>query len=345
VDTIRYLDDDGRPLRELPLSEEELLLGYRALRRARHFDERALVLQRQGRLGVYPPFRGQEAAQVGVALCLEASRDWLLPSYRETAAAITFGMPLSKLILSWRADPGGWGAPPEVNMVQFYIPIATQIPQAAGVAHALRLQGKGAVAAVFIGDGGTSEGDFHEGLNFASVFEAPLLLVVQNNGWAISVPTQKQMKVQRIALKAQGYGIPGVTVDGNDLVAVWTVAREAAARARAGGGPTLIEALTYRVAPHTSSDDPGRYRSEDEAEAWKKRDPIDRMRGCLRHLGLWDEERERALSEELEAEFLSAVEEADQAPEPKPWEIVEQVYAEMQPDQRAAWNYLHGGEA
>ncbi len=342
---MQYLDEQGKPLRDLPLSDQELLQGYRALRRARHFDERALILQRQGRLGVYPPFRGQEAAQVGVALCLQADQDWLLPSYRESAAALTFGMPISKLILSWRADPAGWGAPPNVNMVQFYIPIATQIPQAAGVAHAQRLLGKDAVSAVFIGDGGTSEGDFHEGLNFASVFNAPLLVVVQNNGWAISVPTHKQMRVQRIALKAQGYGIPGVVVDGNDLVAVWSVAREAAKRARAGQGPTLIEALTYRVAPHTSSDDPSRYRTEEEAEQWKQRDPILRMKNCLLHLGLWSEEEEAELGEALEAEFQSELALADQAPEPNPWEIVEQVYQKMQPDQEAAWQYLRGEKA
>lgn len=342
VDTVQYLDDQGKPLREIPLSNEELLKGYRALRRARYFDERAVLLQRQGRLGVYPPFRGQEAAQVGVALCLKADHDWLLPSYRESAAALTFGMPIHKLILSWRADPAGWGAPPDVNMVQFYIPIATQIPQAAGVAHAQRLLGKDAVAAVFIGDGGTSEGDFHEGLNFASVFEAPLLVVVQNNGWAISVPTHKQMKVKRIAQRAQGYGIPGVVVDGNDLVAVWSVAKEAVERARRGEGPTLIEALTYRIAPHTTSDDPSRYRSEEATREWEKRDPILRMRNCLVHLGLWGEEAEAQLTEALEREFEAELALADQAREPKPWEIVEQVYAEMQRDQKAAWSYLRG---
>lgn len=342
MDTVQFLGDDGRPLSDLPLTNPELLQGYRALRRARHFDERALVLQRQGRLGVYPPFRGQEAAQVGVALCLEASSDWILPSYRESAAALTFGMPLSKLILSWRADPAGWGAPADVNLVQFYIPIATQIPQAAGVAYAQKLQGKDAVAAVFIGDGGTSEGDFHEGLNFASVFDAPLLVVVQNNGWAISVPTSKQMKVQRIAQKAQGYGIPGVLVDGNDLVAVWQVAREATLKARRGEGPSLIEAITYRVAPHTSSDDPSRYRNEDLTQEWERKDPILRMKNCLLHLGLWNDDQEQALGEELELEFLAAVEEADQTPEPKPWEIVEQVYEQMNVDQRVAWEYLRG---
>jgi len=342
VDIIRYLDDAGKPLGELPLSHQELLLGYRALRRARHFDERALILQRQGRLGVYPPFRGQEAAQVGVALCLNPSSDWLCPSYRESAAALTFGMPLFKLILSWRADPAGWHIPQNVNMLQFYIPIATQLPQAAGLAYAQKLQGKDAVAAVFVGDGGTSEGDFHEGLNFAAVFGAPLLIVVQNNGWAISVPTSRQMKVERIASRAQGYGIPGVVVDGNDLVAVWSVAKEATARARRGNGPTLIETLTYRIAPHTSSDDPSRYRSEDLTREWEKRDPIERMRGCLTQLKLWNKKKEGELTEELESEFLAALEEADQVPEPKPWEIVEQVYAQMQPDQQAAWNYLRG---
>ncbi|MER3553557.1 MAG: pyruvate dehydrogenase (acetyl-transferring) E1 component subunit alpha [Meiothermus sp.] len=341
MDTVQYLDDAGRPLRDLPLSTEELLTGYRALRRARTFDERVIILQRQGRLGVFPPFRGQEAAQVGIALALRKS-DWLVPSYRETAAAIAFGMPLANLILSWRADPAGWRIPDDVNMIQFYIPIATQIPQAAGIAHAQRIKGTDNIVAAFIGDGGTSEGDFHEGLNFASVFDAPVIFMVQNNGWAISVPTSKQMKVQRVALKAQGYGIPGVVVDGNDLVAVWSVAKEAAERARRGEGPTLIEAITYRIAPHTSSDDPSRYRTEEETAAWEKRDPILRMRGLLNHLGLWDEEKERGLTGELEAEFLAAVEEADRAPEPKPWEIVEQVYAEMGADQKAAWEYLRG---
>jgi pyruvate dehydrogenase E1 component alpha subunit len=331
----------GQPLTDLPLSPEELLTGYRALCRARTFDERVLVLQRQGRLGVFPPFRGQEAAQVGVALALRKS-DWLVPSYRETAAAITFGMPLAKLILSWRADPAGWRIPDDVNMIQFYIPIATQIPQAAGIAHAERLKGNENVVAAFIGDGGTSEGDFHEGLNFASVFDAPVIFTVQNNGWAISVPTAKQMKVTQVALKAQGYGIPGVVVDGNDLVAVWTVAKEAVARARRGEGPTLIEAVTYRIAPHTSSDDPSRYRTEEETALWERRDPLQRMRGLLEHLGLWGEDQEQALRAELGAEFEAAVEEADRAPEPKPWEIVEQVYAEMGADQKAAWEYLRG---
>ncbi|HEU4740756.1 MAG TPA: pyruvate dehydrogenase (acetyl-transferring) E1 component subunit alpha [Meiothermus sp.] len=342
MDTVRYLQDDGTPLGELPFSAEELLSGYRALRRARHFDERALVLQRQGKLGVYPPFRGQEAAQVGVALALEKT-DWLVPSYRETAAVLTHGLPLASTILYWRADPGGWRFPEGVRILPFYIPIATQIPQAVGVAQAGKYYGENWVAAAFIGDGGTSEGDFHEGLNFASVFGAPVLFVVQNNGWAISVPTEKQMKVRSVASRAQGYGIPGVVVDGNDLVAVWKAARDAVERARRGEGPTLLEALTYRIAPHTSSDDPGRYRTEEQTELWKRKDPVMRTRRCLEHLGVWDEEREKALVDELEAELLAAVEEADRSPQPEPWSIVEEVFAEMNADQKAAWDYLQGG--
>jgi pyruvate dehydrogenase E1 component alpha subunit len=341
VEIIQYLSDGGIPQGDLPLSNDELLAGYKALRRARHFDERMLVLQRQGRMGVYPLFRGQEAAQVGVALALNKS-DWLLPSYRESAAAITFGMPIKELLLNWRADPAGWQIPAGVNMLQFYVPIATQLPQAAGVAHALRLQGKESVAAVFVGDGGTSEGDFHEGLNFASVFNVPLLVVVQNNGWAISVPTHKQMKVPRVAAKAAGYGIPGVVVDGNDLVAVWHEARNAVARAKEGLGPTLLEAQTYRVAPHTSSDDPSRYRDESLSEAWLAKDPVKRLFSCLGHLGLWGAADEEALGEALEAEFVQAVEEADQTPAPKPWEIMEHVYAQMGEDQKLAWEYLGG---
>ncbi|AEB11974.1 pyruvate dehydrogenase (acetyl-transferring) E1 component subunit alpha [Marinithermus hydrothermalis] len=341
MEIIRFLDDNGKPLKDPPFEAEELIEGYKALRRARFFDEKALILQRQGKLGVFPPIRGQEAAQVGATLALRPT-DWAVPSYRESGVALTHGLPLTHLILYWRAHPAGWRFPDEVRLLPFYIPIATQIPQAVGLAHAAQYHGEDWVVAVFIGDGGTSEGDFHEGLNFASVFNAPVLFVVQNNGWAISVPTSRQMKVPHVALRAQGYGIPGVVVDGNDLIAVWHTAREAAHRARNGEGPTLIEAMTYRIAPHTTSDDPKRYRDEKEAEAWLRKEPVKRMQNALKHLGLWDEERERALLEELEAEFQAALEEADRTPEPEPWEIVEHVYAERTPDLDRAWKALGG---
>ena len=340
MEMIQYLSDEGAPLKELPFDEGALLGGYRALRRTRFFDERAEVLQRQGKLGVYPPFRGQEAAQVGAMLALEKT-DWLVPSYRESAAALVHGLPLEYLILYWRAHPAGWRFPEGLNILPFYIPIATQLPQAVGVAHAGKLQGENWVVAAFIGDGGTSEGDFHEALNFAAVFNAPVVFVVQNNGWAISVPTHKQMRVERIADKAQGYGMPGALVDGNDLVAMWQTAKEAVARARAGEGPTLIEAVTYRIAPHTTSDDPSRYRDEAETKEWVGREPVGRMRKALASLNLWDDAKEEALLGELRGELEAAVKKADQAPDPKPWEIVEHVFAEMTPDQQGAWEALH----
>ena len=230
-DTVRYVSESGELIGEMPLAAEELITCYRAMRRARHFDDRAVTLQRQGRLGVYPLFRGQEAAQVGAALALGPD-DWLVPTYRETAAAITHGMPLSTALLYWRAHPAGWSFPEDLRILPFYVPIATQLPHAVGLAHASTLRGEDAVVLAFVGDGGTSEGDAHEALNFASVFSAPVVFVVQNNGWAISVPTERQMRNTRIADRAVGYGMPGVRVDGNDLVAMLHVMREAVARAR-----------------------------------------------------------------------------------------------------------------
>ena len=334
---VSYLDKG-----EFPVSEEEALALYRAMRRARLFDEKALTLQRQGRLGVYAPFLGQEAAQVGVGLALRRE-DWVVPSYRESALLLTHGLPIRTLILYWRAHSAGWRFPEEVRALNPYIPIATQIPQAVGLALAGRYRGEDWVVATSIGDGGTSEGDFHEGLNFAAVFNAPVLFLVQNNGYAISVPRKKQTKVDYIARRAEGYGMPGVVVDGNDAFAVYLEAKKAVERARKGEGPTLLEALTYRLAPHTTSDDPSRYRSAEEVKAWAAKDPLLRLRKALEERGLWGEEEERALLLELEAEFEAELLAADQAPEPRPEEIVEQVYAEMAPDQRWAWEVLRAG--
>src|SRR5690554_603645 len=342
MSTLQYIPPSGKDFGELPLSHEELLRGYRAVARARFFDERAVTLQRQGRLGVYPPYRGQEAAQVGTALALEEG-DWLVPSYRETAAALTHGMPLSQTILYWRSHPAGWRLPDSLRMLPFYIPIATQLPHAVGLAMAgQRQEERPWVVLAFIGDGGTSEGDFHEALNFAGVFRALVVFVVQNNGWAISTPTERQMANVRIVDRAAGYGIHGARVDGNDLVATWVAARQAVARARAGEGPTLIEALTYRIAPHTTSDDPDRYRDEAEARRHAAEEPLARLRRVLGARGAWDEAREAELERELEAELQAALAEADAAPDAAPAEIVEHVYAELGPDQRRAWEALGG---
>ena len=342
MDTLQYIPPSGAEFGELPLTTEELLRGYRATARARFFDERAVTLQRQGRLGVYAPYRGQEAAQVGTTLALEES-DWLVPSYRETAAAITHGLPLSQAILYWRSHPAGWRFPDDVRMLPFYIPIATQMPHAVGLAMAGRHQQERPwVVLAFIGDGGTSEGDFHEALNFAAVYKAPVVFVVQNNGWAISTPTARQMANVRIVDRAAGYGMHGVRVDGNDLVATWAAAKEAVARARAGEGPTLLEAMTYRIAPHTTSDDPGRYRDEEESKRRAAEEPLVRLRAALRSLGVLTDEVEAQVQAELEQELKEALEVADAAPDIDPAEIVEHVYAEMGPDQRMAWEALGG---
>lgn len=341
--TLQYITAAGELTGELPLTPEELRRGYRATARARYFDERAVTLQRQGRLGVYAPYRGQEAAQVGAALALEPT-DWLVPSYRETAAALTHGLPLSQAVLYWRAHPAGWRFPDGLRILPFYIPIATQMPHAVGLALAGRHQKEEGewVTLAFIGDGGTSEGDFHEALNFAAVFRAPVVFVVQNNGWAISTPTERQMANVRIVDRAKGYGMSGVRVDGNDLVATWAAAKEAVARARAGEGPTLIEAMTYRVAPHTTSDDPGLYRDEAETEKRLAEEPLARLKRALPALGLWDDEQEAELRRELEAELEAALATADAAGEMRPEEIVEHVYEQLGPDQRLAWGALGG---
>src|SRR5690554_6166042 len=341
-DMIRYVGEDGQRLADLPIELDELVRGYRAMRRARHFDDRAVTLQRQGRLGVYQLFRGQEAAQVGAALALQPG-DWLVPTYRETAAAITHGMPLSTALLYWRSHPAGWSFPDDLLILPFYVPIATQLPHAVGIAHAAALREEGAVVLAFVGDGGTSEGDAHEAFNFAAVYSAPVVFVVQNNGWAISVPTERQMRNTRIADRAVGYGIPGVRVDGNDLVAVWDVMRQAVERARAGEGPTLVEAVTYRIAPHTTSDDPSRYRDESTTRELAKAEPVARLRTLLEGMGLWSGEQEEALVAELREEFDTALAEADAAPEPPPEAIVEDVFAAMTGDQRRAWEALRGG--
>ncbi|MEJ2665758.1 MAG: pyruvate dehydrogenase (acetyl-transferring) E1 component subunit alpha [Deinococcales bacterium] len=342
MEPLRFIAEDGGVSDALPLTPDELVRGYRAVFRARLFDERAMTLQRQGRLGVYPPYRGQEAAQVGAVLALRPS-DWLVPSYRETGAAIIHGLPMSQAILYWRADPAGWQFPDDLRVLPFYIPIATQLLHAVGVAAAGRYQEEDWVALTFIGDGGSSEGDFHEALNFAAVYDVPVVMVVANNGWAISVPTEKQMKNTRIAERAAGYGIPGVVVDGNDLAAVWHATREAVARARGGGGPTLIEAITYRMGPHTSSDDPSRYRSAEDGKVWEARDPVVRLELALRTLDAWDDARQEALVSEAKAEFEAAVREADAAPEPRPRQIVEHVFEVMTDDARSAWEALEHG--
>lgn len=329
---VRVLNPDGSVTSqdELPdLSDEKLRSMYEWMVLARHFDARCVALQRQGRMGTFPPMAGQEAAQVGSAFALE-KHDWLFPSYRDHAAVAIHGMPLDRYMGYWMGREDGSAAPEGVNVFTVAIPIATQIPHAVGAAWAARLKGDPVVSLVYFGDGGTSEGDFHEGANFAGVFDAPCILFCQNNLYAISVPFSRQTRSATIAQKAVAYGFPGVRVDGNDVLAVYKVTKEAVDRARAGKGPTLIEALTYRHGPHTTVDDPTRYRPDDEVARWQdEKDPIIRFRKYLERRGLWSPEDEERLEKDAQAKVAEAVEGAEKAPDPDPASIFDYVWAEI----------------
>ena len=330
-DLFQILAPDGTVVRPdlLPSAETRLHL-YRQMRRARQFDERGWVLYRQGRLGVFPPFGGMEASQCGTAAAL-SKNDWLFPTYRDTGAALTLGLPIARTLAYWRTSPHGWAMPADLKVLPFYIPIATQYPQAVGAALAEKRKGTRNVAMAFIGDGGSSEGDFHEALNFAGALNAPCIFILQNNGWAISVPTATQTKATNLSKRADGYGIPGVRVDGNDVLATWHVTNQAVESARQGEGPTLIETVTYRVKAHTVADDPSRYRTEDEAKKWLEKDPVTRLEQHLLAEGLLTEESHAALLKEVAEEFEAALVEADAYPDPTPAEILDHVFAAPTP--------------
>lgn len=295
----RILDPSGKivdeeAFGELDLKEEDLLELFRLMLLTRRADVESTALQRQGELAVYPPLIGQEAAQVGSAFALEPS-DYIFPSYRELGAAIVRGVDLVDYLHFYRATwHGGTYDPNETGFGMISVPIASQIPHAVGYAYAARRDGSPMVSMVYFGDGATSEGDFHEGANFAAIFGAPVVLFCQNNQWAISVPLEKQTGGP-IDRKAEGYGIEGVRVDGNDVLATYLACRRAIEVARAEGKPTLIEAITYRIGPHSTADDASKYQPADEIEQWKKLDPIDRYRTYL--------ESEEILTDDVKAKF------------------------------------------
>jgi pyruvate dehydrogenase E1 component alpha subunit len=275
----------------------------------RELDTEFVNLQRQGELALFASCRGQEATQIGAAACLPKT-DWLFPQYREIGAFLLRGLTPAQLGAVWRGKWHGGLGFTEKRVAPISIPIATQGLHAVGAAMAAQRLGEDSVTLAFLGDGATSEGDAHEALNFAAVFKAPCIFVVQNNHWAISVPVSRQQAGPSIAHRAIGYGMPGIRVDGNDVLACYAVTAEAARRARDGGGPTLIEAVTYRMGPHTTSDDPTRYRSDEELEYWATRDPIQRYRIYLQAQGVWTarlEDRIAARSKRLRAELRESV--------------------------------------
>lgn len=328
---VRVLDEEGQvPDKDLEpeLADDDLVEMYRWMAKARAFDERALALQRQGRIGTYAPLSGQEAAQVGSAWALKPE-DWMFPSYREHAVQAVRGQKWADLLAYWGGNEDSNRIPEGINNFTVCVPIATQILHAVGCAWASKLKGKAAAAIVYFGDGGTSEGDFHEGMNFAGVFQCPVVFFCQNNQYAISVPRTRQTRSETIAQKAIAYGFDGVQVDGNDVLAVYRVTEEALDRARSGGGPTLIEAVTYRLGHHTTADDWTRYRTEEEVEAWKTRDPIQRFRSYLESKHLWGDDQEEQLQEKTKEEIRQAVETYENLPERDVEEIFKYTYAEM----------------
>ncbi len=317
------------------LSPEALLALYRAMARIRVVDERMATLQRAGRVGFYGVCTGQEAACIGSAHALRPT-DWIFPALRECAAMLLRGFPLVPYLAQVFGNSGdvakGRQMPSHqagraVNQVSWSSCIGNQLPQAVGAAWAAKLKRDDTVVLAYLGDGATSTGDFHTAMNFAGVARAPVVFLCQNNQWSISVPFRAQTASVSVAAKAAAYGFPGVKVDGNDVEAVHAATAEAVARARSGGGPTLIEAETYRVGAHSSADDPSRYRDEAEVERWRAKDPLVRTRARLEALGVWDAAREGALRAELLDEVNAAIREAEALPPPPPESLFDDVYA------------------
>ncbi|MFI9816078.1 thiamine pyrophosphate-dependent dehydrogenase E1 component subunit alpha [Saccharothrix variisporea] len=325
AEPLSLLRKDGSPVEDSPLAmpdDDVLLELHRRMVVGRRFDTQATALTKQGRLAVYPSSRGQEACEVGAVLALR-EQDWLFPTYRDCVALVTRGVDSAETLTLLQ---GGWhlGYDPYVHRVgPQCTPLATNTLHAVGFAHAARLKGEDTAALVLVGDGATSEGDTHEALNFAGVWKAPVVFLVQNNGYAISVPMSKQNAAPSLAHKGIGYGVPSVLVDGNDVAAVYAVVKEAVE----AGGPTLIEALTYRIEAHTNADDATRYRTSDEVAAWLDRDPVDRIEAYLTARGLLTPERRAAVAAEAE-EFAAGVRAAlNTDHEHDPMSLFEHVYA------------------
>src|SRR5512136_2380796 len=337
----QILKPDGtlQPNLTPPVSDQETFNLYQKMLFIRLADQRALMLQRQGRMGTYAPIWGQEACQVGSASVLQKG-DWVFPAFREIGAALMMGILLKSIFLYWMGNEEGSRAPEGINVLPVSIPVGTHPLHAVGVGWAAKLKGDKIVTVAYFGDGATSKGDFHEAMNFAGVFKTPTIFFCQNNQFAISVPRSRQTASATIAQKAIAYGFDGIQVDGNDLFAVITAMKEAVDKARAGQGPTLIEGVTFRFGPHTTADDPTKYRDNEEIERWKPLDPMVRLRSYLKGKGLWNEEVENRMTEDAQKEIDQVVKDAESFPAPKPEEIFEYVFAEMTAQLKEQLEYL-----
>jgi pyruvate dehydrogenase E1 component alpha subunit len=332
IETLSILDAKGEVDKKLePAIPDDLLLKlYRAMVLGRRFDERLLALQRQGRIGTFPPIAGQEASHLGAVAVLRED-DWMVPAFRETAAEIWRGRSMESVILGNNGYAEAATVDPPGTTMPVAVPVGSQMLHAVGIGWAARYRKEDKVALTFFGDGATSEGDFHEAMNFAAVFQAPVIFLCQNNQWAISIPRSKQTRSQTIAQKAVAYGMPGIQVDGNDVLAVYSAVSEAVARAREGKGPTLVECVTYRMQMHTTADDPRRYRTDEELEGWKAKDPITRFEIYLQRKKLLTGKKIAECEEEVLAQIQTAVDKAEAQMKAMgdPLDMFDHAYAEM----------------
>ncbi|MFH1750678.1 MAG: pyruvate dehydrogenase (acetyl-transferring) E1 component subunit alpha [Candidatus Micrarchaeota archaeon] len=335
VEHLQVLDENGNLDAALePQIQPELLKEmYRLMVLGRAFDRKLMKMQRSGRIYTYIPVEGQEACQIGSILALQ-KEDWMVPAFRESIAYIAKGMPLKTLLFYWMGNEKGNSAPANVNALPVSIPVGTQMLHAVGIGWAARLKGQQTVAITYFGDGATSEGDFYEAINFAGVFKTNTIFLCQNNGWAISVPRSKQTAAETLAQKGIAAGIRSIQVDGNDILAVYKATKEAADRARKGEGPTLIECITYRIGPHSTSDDPSKYRNALEAQDWLKKDPMERFRNYLQKKGIWNEGWESKLQGDAQSQIDAAIKEAEAENSIPLEEMFKHVYSEIPPSLR-----------
>ena len=330
TERLEILGVDGGVDAELmpSLDPEEVRELYRNMVLMRAYDDKALKLQRQGRMGTWPPVKGQEAIQAGVALAM-AEEDWLIPAFREHGVMLLRGIPGHLIYAFWAGDERGSHFPEGVRCFPISVPVGSQWQHGVGVGLSMKLRGEQAAAVTFGGDGSTSEGDFHEALNCAAVFKTNTVFVIQNNHWAISVPLHQQTASATLAQKSHAYGMPGLQVDGNDVFAVYQAVREALERVRRGEGPTLIEAVTYRLGDHTTADDASRYRSDEEVQEWLARDPIPRLGRYLEAQGLWDDSQQEVLEEETQKWVDEQVRAFEEMEPQAPTDFIDHMYAEL----------------
>jgi pyruvate dehydrogenase E1 component alpha subunit len=330
VEYLSILDEKGQVDAALApkLDADFLLKLFRTMLLTRRYDERCIALQRQGRIGTFGGSRGQEAASIASTMAITAD-DWMVQAYREPGACMLRGWPIEKLLQFWGGYEEGCQVPDGINDTPIAVPIASQNLHATGIAWAMKLKGKRNCVLCFCGDGATSEGDFHEACNFAGVFKAPVIFLVQNNQYAISVPCSKQTCSETLAQKALAYGFDGIQVDGNDAPAVYVATKEAVEKAKSGGGPTLIEAVTYRLGAHTTADDPTKYRTDDELKTWEKRDPLPRLEKYLRSKQLLDDKTLTELETDIAEQIRSGIERYEAAREVDPLDTIRFTYKEL----------------